>query len=119
MRITAGNQSALPAPLKTDRDLLPIESEPTVVDFPDLSLMCFVLLICITDRGLTFRSTRMLRHSGRCSRPEESSPSHRSADFTTGTNDEPLEWRMNLSQHVVSPFAFSHYLFSFKSPAFQ
>jgi hypothetical protein len=48
MRITAGNQSALPAPLKTDWDLLPIESVPRVVNFPDLGLMCFVLLIYIT-----------------------------------------------------------------------
>ena len=47
---------------------------------------------------------------------KELSPSHKSADFTIDTNDWPLEWRMNLTQHVVSTLAFSHYLFSFKIP---
>ncbi len=46
------------------------------------------------------------------------SPSHKSAGFTIDTNDWPLEWRMNLTQHVVSALAFSHYLFSFKIPCF-
>lgn len=55
MRITAGNPSVLPAPLKTDRDLLPVESVPRIVNFPHLGLMCFVLLICTTGLEPIFR----------------------------------------------------------------
>jgi hypothetical protein len=39
----------------------------------------------LTNRELTFRSTRMPWYRVRCSQPEESSPSQGSADFTTDT----------------------------------
>jgi putative transposase len=57
------------------------------------------------------RSTRTLRYRGRCSQPEESSPSHSWAGFTTDTNDELLE-----RCTFVSTFGLiqrvSHHLFS-------
>jgi hypothetical protein len=47
--ITASHASVLPAPLKTDRDLLPVERVPRIVNFPNLGLMSFVLMICTTS----------------------------------------------------------------------
>ena len=44
----------------------------------------------------------MLRNAGQCSQPDESSPFHRSADFITDTNDEPLD-RWTILQHLGSP----------------
>jgi hypothetical protein len=45
----------------------------------------------ITNRELTFRSTKTLRYPGQCIQPNESSPSRSSVDSTTDTNDEPLD----------------------------
>ena len=53
MTITASHTSVLPAPLKTDRDLLPVERIPRIVNFPNLGLMSFVLMICTISPGLT------------------------------------------------------------------
>ena len=89
-----------------------------MIVFNQLSLRRILVPISTTIMGreLTFRSTRTLRCRGRCSQSEESSPSHRSADFTTDTNDEPLE-RGTLLNIWSHPRAI-HRLFS-QNPVFQ
>ena len=86
-----------------------------MIVFNQLSLRRILLsYLDYMGRELTFRSTRTLRYRGRCSQSEESSPSHRSADFTTDTNDESLE-RWTHSFNIWSHPRVSHSRFSQKT----
>ena len=50
IRTTAHNGSVPTVKFKMDGDSLFVERVPRIVDFPKVGLMCFVLLICITER---------------------------------------------------------------------
>jgi len=64
--VAVGNDAPITPLQQADWDGLPEEGMPGIANFPILSLVCFVLGGCITERGRTWRWTRTRRSLAPC-----------------------------------------------------